>query len=81
MKISLEIISPEKIENTLEAEMIVVPAEKGEIGIMDGHIPLLTTLREGDIKIYNKSKVTETFPIKQAICQFSKNKCKILVSA
>jgi F-type H+-transporting ATPase subunit epsilon len=32
--------------------MVVVPGSEGEFGVMAGHAPFMTTLRDGQLKIY-----------------------------
>ena len=33
--------------------MVVVPGVEGEFGVMAGHAPFMTTLRDGEIKLYS----------------------------
>jgi F-type H+-transporting ATPase subunit epsilon len=35
--------------------MVVVPGTEGESGIMAGHAPYMTTLRDGDVAVYRSS--------------------------
>ena len=46
------VISPEKICFDGEAEMISVNGQAGSLSVMDSHIPLVTPVREGDVRIY-----------------------------
>ena len=32
--------------------MVVVPGSEGDFGVMEGHAPYMSTLRDGDIAIY-----------------------------
>ena len=36
-----------------EAEMVVIPAADGEIGILDRHVPLLAVLKPGPLRVVN----------------------------
>jgi F-type H+-transporting ATPase subunit epsilon len=36
-----------------EAEMVVIPAADGEIGILDRHVPLLAVLKAGPLRVVN----------------------------
>jgi F-type H+-transporting ATPase subunit epsilon len=45
--INLEVVTPQKVLLTTEAEYVTLPGEIGELGILPGHIPLLTSLRSG----------------------------------
>jgi len=35
--------------------MVVVPGIEGEFGVMAGHAPFMTTLRDGDLKVYRSA--------------------------
>jgi len=57
MNLQLKIITPEKIVVSESANSIVIPTEDGEINVLPGHIPLLTILIPGEIKIEKDSGV------------------------
>ena len=44
--------TPEKLVMSDDVYMVVVPGTEGESGIMAGHAPYMTTLRNGDIAVY-----------------------------
>lgn len=48
-KITLEIITPEKIIFKEEVDQVTLPTENGEITILPGHIPLVTILSKGEV--------------------------------
>ncbi len=50
-KFKVEIVTPEKVVFSEEAESLVVPAERGYLGVLAGHAPLLCTLQPGEISI------------------------------
>jgi F-type H+-transporting ATPase subunit epsilon len=50
-KFKVEIVTPEKVVFSEEVESLVVPAERGYLGVLAGHAPLLCTLQPGEIKI------------------------------
>ena len=49
--LKIEIITPEAWVYTGEAEMLTVPASEGELGILPGHIPLITRVLPGELVI------------------------------
>ena len=61
-KISFDLVSPERLLLSEEAEMVTIPGTEGDMGVMAGHMPLISTLRpglidvkggtEGDIRFY-----------------------------
>ena len=50
-KFKTEIVTPEKVVFSEEIESLVIPAERGYLGILAGHAPLLCTLQPGEIRI------------------------------
>jgi len=47
MSIDLEIVSPEKLLLSKSADMVVIPAAEGEMGVLPGHAPMIVLLRGG----------------------------------
>ena len=52
-KLKVAVISPERTVYEGDADMIVVPAWDGELGILRGHSPLLTLLGSGTLRVTN----------------------------
>jgi F-type H+-transporting ATPase subunit epsilon len=50
-KITFDLVSPERLLLSEEAEMVTIPGSEGEMGVMAGHMPLITTLRPGTIDV------------------------------
>jgi F-type H+-transporting ATPase subunit epsilon len=50
-KIAFDIVSPERLLLSDEADMVTVPGADGEFGVLAGHMPLISTLRPGVIDI------------------------------
>jgi F-type H+-transporting ATPase subunit epsilon len=50
-KFRVEIVTPEKVVFSEEAESLIVPAERGYLGVLAGHAPLLASLQPGEILI------------------------------
>ena len=47
-----ELVTPDRMVTSGEVYMVVVPGVEGESGIMAGHAPYMTTLRNGEIAVY-----------------------------
>jgi len=56
-RIAFDLISPEKLLLSVEADMVTVPGTEGYMGVMAGHSPLVSTLRAGmiDVKVGNQN--------------------------
>jgi len=50
-KISFDLVSPERLLLSTEAEMVTIPGTEGDMGVMAGHMPLISTLRPGVITV------------------------------
>ena len=77
-KFTIEIISPEKSILNTEASEVILPSYEGEMGILRDHIPLITFLRPGLIKIKNENE--KIFFIEEGIVEFKNNNLLILTS-
>jgi len=47
----VSIVSPERMLYEGEADLVVVPAWDGEVGILRGHAPLLALLGKGTLRV------------------------------
>ncbi|HEY3777980.1 MAG TPA: F0F1 ATP synthase subunit epsilon [Rhizomicrobium sp.] len=50
-KIAFDLVSPERLLLSDEADMVTVPGSEGDFGVLAGHMPLISTLRPGVIEI------------------------------
>ena len=50
-----ELVTPDRLVMSEDVHMVVVPGTEGESGIMAGHAPYMTTLRNGDIAVYRSA--------------------------
>ena len=79
-ELKIEIVNPEKSflvkEDVLE---VVVPAFEGEMGILKDHIPIISFLKPGIIKIFSKSG-DESYYVEDGIVEFKNNNLSILTS-
>ena len=77
----VEIVNPEQSfllkEDVTE---IVVPAFEGEMGILKDHIPVISFLKPGLIKIFSKSG-EENYYIEDGIVEFKNNSLSVLTSS
>jgi F-type H+-transporting ATPase subunit epsilon len=47
-----ELVTPDRLVMSDDVYMVVVPGTEGESGILAGHAPYMTTLRNGEIAVY-----------------------------
>lgn len=53
-----DLVSPERSIASFEVNAVDLPGAEGDMTAMDGHLPLLTSLRPGIIKVTNGSDET-----------------------
>jgi len=75
---TVEIISPNEQTLKAEAREVSLPAFEGEIGILKNHIPLITFLRPGLIKIFNETD--QIYFVEDGTVEFANNNLLILTS-
>ena len=77
----VEIVNPEKSFLVKEdVSEVVVPAFEGEMGILKDHIPIISFLKPGIIKISSKGG-EENFYVEDGIVEFKNNNLSILTSS
>ena len=47
-----ELVTPEKLVFSEDVHMVVVPGTEGEFGVLAGHAPFMSTLRDGELAVY-----------------------------
>ena len=47
----LEIVTPEKTAYSEDVEMVTLPGSEGELGVYPNHVPVLTTLNPGELRV------------------------------
>ncbi len=53
MALHFELVTPEKLYRSSDVYMVVVPGDEGDFGVLEGHAPMMSTLRsDAAIEIY-----------------------------
>jgi len=75
--IRLEIVTPEKKVVDREVDVVTVPTENGEVGILYNHAPLISTIRPGVVS-YTVGGATEKLLIAGGFVEVSENRVSVL---
>ena len=54
----LEIVTPEAKAYSEDVEMVVLPGTEGELGVYPQHVPVLTTLKPGELRVLKGGRET-----------------------
>jgi F-type H+-transporting ATPase subunit epsilon len=52
MALHFELVTPARLVRSDDVHMVVVPGTEGEFGVLEGHAPFMSTVRDGTIKVY-----------------------------
>jgi len=52
MALHFELVTPAKLVRSEDVHMVVVPGSEGEFGVLEGHAPFMSTIRDGALKVY-----------------------------
>ena len=74
----VEVITPKGIELAAETRQIVLPTKDGEITVLPRHVPLVSVLKAGIMRITTGDKVVEK-EIEGGVLEVSKDKAVILL--
>jgi F-type H+-transporting ATPase subunit epsilon len=77
-----ELVTPERQMMSDDVYMVVVPGAEGESGIMAGHAPYMTTLRNGEIAVYRSAGAQpERIPVTGGFAEVSDKGLTILAES
>ena len=77
-KVPFELVTPERMVFTEEADMIVVPGGDGDFGVLPGHAPLLSTVRPGTVEVYEGDRVTMRIFVSGGFAEVADGRCAVL---
>ncbi|MEP0190535.1 MAG: ATP synthase F1 subunit epsilon [Erythrobacter sp.] len=52
MPLHFELVTPAKQVRSEDVHMVVVPGAEGEFGVLEGHAPFMSTIRDGAVQVY-----------------------------
>jgi F-type H+-transporting ATPase subunit epsilon len=77
-----ELVTPDKLVMSDDVYMVVVPGTEGESGIMAGHAPYMTTLKNGEIAVYRAAGAQpERIPVTGGFAEVSDKGLTVLAES
>jgi F-type H+-transporting ATPase subunit epsilon len=77
MPLTLEIVTPEAKVYSDTIDSVVIPTVEGEIGVLPGHIPLLTQVQHGELRVA-KGNTTQLLAVSGGFAQIEGDKVRVL---
>ncbi len=80
-KVAFELVSPERVLASVQADMVVVPGEEGDFGVLANHAPLLSLLRPGVIEVHDGNAVSNRIFVEGGFAEVNPNGLIVLAEA
>src|ERR1700709_943858 len=80
MPTNLEIVSPEKLLLSRPVDMVVIPASEGDMGVMEGHTPMIVMLRGGVIDLYEGDRIVDRLFVEGGFAEVTPERCTVLAN-
>jgi len=77
MSLTLEIVTPEAQVYSDTIDSVVIPTVEGEIGVLPGHIPLLTQVNDGELRV-SKGGATHLLVVSGGFAQIDGDRVRVL---
>ena len=81
MSLMLEIITPNRVFFNERVDLVRVPGSKGSFAMLKGHLPIISTLEPGIIKIVQHTESRYFELSEKAIVEQHNNKVTIIATA
>jgi F-type H+-transporting ATPase subunit epsilon len=77
-----ELVTPDRLVMSDDVHMVVVPGTEGDSGIMAGHAPYMTTLRNDEIAVYRTAGgQPERIPVTGGFAEVSEKGLTVLAES
>jgi len=76
--VAFELVAPEQLLFSRPVEMVVVPGEEGDFGVLPGHAPFMSQVRAGVIEIHDGGSVTERIFVAGGFAEVTPERCTVL---
>ena len=77
-KVEFELVSPERLLVSEGADMVVVPGEEGDFGVLPGHALFLSGVRPGTIEVYNGETISDRIFVAGGFAEVTGERCTVL---
>lgn len=83
MTLKFELVTPERLVRSEDVHMVVVPGTEGNFGVLEGHSPMMSTIRDNaELEIYTSDKsAPEKLKIKGGFAEVNEKGLTILAEA
>ena len=76
--IRFELVSPEKLVLAADVQGVTVPGSEGDMGILPGHAPVMTTIRPGLLVVTTRSGSEKRFYVRGGFAEINPEQLTVL---
>ena len=76
--VEFELVSPERLLVSQAVDMVVVPGEEGDFGVLPGHALLMTELRPWVVEVYEDDGVSDRLFVAGGFAEVTPRRCTVL---
>jgi F-type H+-transporting ATPase subunit epsilon len=77
-KVAFELVAPERLLASIEADMVVIPGADGDFGVLPAHAPLMSLLRPGVISVYQGDRADRRLFVDGGFAEVNERGCIVL---
>jgi len=79
MPLHFELVTPAKQVRSEDVHMVVVPGSEGEFGVLEGHAPFMSTIRDGAVQVFkSEGAEPEMIEVRGGFAEVSENGLTVL---
>ena len=79
MPLHFELVTPERLVRSEEVYMVSVPGTEGDFGVLEGHSPVMSTIRDGALSVYRTAGAApETVNVRGGFAEVTANGLTVL---
>ena len=77
-RVAFELVTPERLLLSEEADMVVVPGGAGDFGVLPRHAPLISTVRPGVIRLHDGAGEPAAIFMAGGFAEVTPERCTVL---
>ncbi len=79
MALHFELVTPAALVRSEDVHMVVVPGAEGEFGVLEGHAPFMSTIRDGAVQVYKTAgSAAESIEVRGGFAEVSEKGLTVL---
>jgi len=81
-ELHFELVTPDRLVLSEDVHMVVVPGTEGQFGVMAGHAPYMSVLKDGEVAVYRAAgSAPERIPVSGGFAEVGEKGLTILAES